>query len=273
MPSRKRSAESVITFTQSATVKKSWKQVVSEYIPFLQLVDSVFKVKALSDSLTFTQTVSVNTIINETAFNIPTFAQSVLVTKPVDITSESALTLTQTCHNSLKGGNVSNTISFVQVVSTRAPVTISATNNLYQVDDPSKGDPRDFVLIGLDQDVSLNIISNITVTNYMQLRQLSENGVYDSAANHIHLSQLAEVVLYETPNNVLQPMHSVVVYNLVGTVPSETDDDGRYHYSDWLVMPVSNDLTLTSTVTPDQITEKPLTSALSLQQAVDGYVL
>lgn len=259
---------SPLSLTQSATYNVVKKLDVSNTLELSQNVISNFYIEEVVDTLIFTQNISVNTINYQDVENTLELQHIVSKTSALTLDVANTLELTQNVKSNIKVGIASNQLELTQNTIIGKPIYVTASTNITNPDneiDLTLTDPdeiqENFDSIGVRQEVSVNVVYNKSVVSYLNLTQEAARGIWETAANHIHLSQLAEGTIdWYDVNSIIQLNQTVDVYKVL----ADPDVSG--------VIPTSNELNLTQTIELVRVIEKSLTSTLNLSQAIDYFL-
>lgn len=269
------SVSDTLVLTQTATANVVRLLSAENSFGIGQYVITNFSIHQASNTIEFTQSVSINTIINESVSNTLTLTQQISSIRPVEVYANNEIDFQQSANSNIKLGLASNELNLTQEVAKQGPIYVEAASSLAfeegvidptDFPDTQEEAQEDLDAMGLRQEVSVNVIYNKSLTSYLNLAQSAARGVWASASNHIHLSHSADASAWETVSNLLELSQSVSVYNI--TNEGDINDP-------WVIVPASNELNLTQVVALTRVIESPLTSLtsnLNLRQAV-GYLL
>lgn len=214
-------ADNTLAFTQiAAPIVRILELAPSELNLYSFYAGSNYKIKTASNTLTLTDTLETNTVINEAYIDPITFTQDVTSTNAKYLSATNTIVLEQTTVRNIFAGIAEGTLSFGQTIDARKPIIVSAStdidNPIDEIDtniDPTNTEDYNEYLatIGLRQDLSVQLINNESVTSYLQLEQTVKRDIPGTAFNHIHLSDLAESTEYGSVTNVLQLVQTILL--------------------------------------------------------------
>ncbi|KKM96678.1 hypothetical protein LCGC14_1175720 [marine sediment metagenome] len=211
MPRRNRSAENILTLTQSASAEIVRGTSTSNVLNLTDAAEMQHKIKLVSSTLALVSIADTENILYLTTFNNLNLTQSALRQGTLSVSVESTLNLTHNIHSALRAEFVEHQLNLQQIVNINKPIHVSASNDLggeidlddadsiFDVDITDPDAVQAYLdVVGLRQGVTLRgSIFNVTAINYLSLSQQAAKAEYVTASNHIHLAQATRTVEYE----------------------------------------------------------------------------
>jgi hypothetical protein len=255
--------ENTIYIGQAADPYHTWAKPVDTFLILSHDLVLSHHLKVASSDLELTQEVTTNQIEWEYVSDTLTLSDNVTKTSGLYESLEDVLNLTQEAKNSIHAGLATSTLSLTQTVGAGGgeqpgvqPINKLVVTDLVLSSIPASDwaewyaiDPTDADAIeeflsqyGLQHEVSIQLTLNIAVTSPLNFEQETADAIWLDASDHIHFTQSAESVLYES-----------VISNL--TLTQSISNDVAY--------PVSNTLELSQVADPDNIQILSASNALS----------
>ena len=245
MARKKYSASNTLALTSSATELLYDRVDTQSDILFTHSAIPNHKLRYLTDSLTFTDTLSTNNVISQSVSSFFVIGGTLSKIYAIYERAENTLELSQVTNRNIKWGIASSELVLEQDTTNFKPIRVFALSNLTIPQHTTNTE-------GLRHSLKLRTILNPSAISYVNLSQGAFSTQILTVNNHIHLSHTAELTAYDDVDQQL-----FLIQEATYTISK----------------PLESTLNLTHDVNGDTITLKLLESTLGLKNVASFYIV
>lgn len=212
---------STFELTQAAKPEVVFVYITSD-LDVLDSAKSQHKIETLSSELELVGQLAPSTLVGFQVDSLVELAQTTSILGTLNVAATSLLSLTSNARSALHSISIVSQLDLQQNAVTKRPFVFEVLSELSVsefelsfLNPEDQGELKNTV--GLRGTASVKGSYNVSATSYFSLAQKASKSEVGIASSHIHLSQIAETVLYEEVTSHLYISQTASVHN---TVPS-----------------------------------------------------